>query len=410
MDYNALLDTAVELGYHLAMCGAETFRVEESIDRILSVYGLKSESFAITNCLTVSIETPEGETTTKMKRIGHHGNDLDAVERYNALSRRICAQKPTPAEAAIWLEETHIQRRSYRLPVYLFGNFLAAAGFAVFFGGGLVDSICSGICGVLVGLVNYFLDSLKVNPFFRTIAAAFLLAIAAYGMGAMGFAGNTDAVVIGALMILVPGLLFTNAMRDIIFGDTNSGINRIVQVLLVAAAIALGTGSAWSLASSFWGVPVSNPAADYSLLIQCISSFVACVGFFIVFNIHGPGGFLCALGGVLSWFAYSVVFHFRANEFLGYFVAGLISAIYAEMMARIRKYPAISYLVISIFTLIPGAGIYYATNHLVKGEMERFATRSTNTIAIAGAIAVGILLVSTTVRLWNTWLQQHKKK
>lgn len=409
MNYNALLDTAVELGYHLAMCGAETFRVEESIDRILSVYGIKSETFAITNCLTVSMETPEGEIITKMKRIGHHGNDLDSVEHYNALSRRICAEKPTPAEAALWLKQTHAQRRSYTLPVYLFGNFLAAAGFAVFFGGRLVDSFCSGICGILVGLVNHFLDSLKVNPFFRTIAAAFLLAVAAYGMGSIGLAGNTDSVVIGALMILVPGLLFTNAMRDIIFGDTNSGINRIVQVLLVAAAIALGTGSAWSLASSFWGVPISDPAAQYGLLIQCISSFIACVGFFIVFNIHGPGGFLCAFGGVLSWFAYSVVFHFSGNEILGYFIAGVISAVYAEAMARIRKYPAISYLVISIFTLIPGAGIYYATNHLVKGEMESFATRSTTTVAIAGAIAVGILLVSTTVRLWNTWLQQHKK-
>lgn len=410
MDYNALLDTAVKLGYHLAMSGAETFRVEESIDRILSVYGLKSETFAITNCLTVSIETPDGETITKMKRIGHHGNDLDAVERYNALSRRICSEKPTPTEASLWLEQTHSQRLSYSLPAYLFGNFLAAAGFAVFFGGRLMDSLCAGICGILVGIVNYFLDNLKVNPFFRTIAAAFLLAVCAYGLGSLGLAGNTDAVVIGALMILVPGLLFTNAMRDIIFGDTNSGINRIVQVLLVAAAIALGTGTAWSLTSSLWGAPISASDAQYGLLIQCISSFVACVGFFIVFNIHGPGGFLCAFGGVLSWFAYSIVFQYSGNEILGYFVAGVISAVYAEVMARIRKYPAISYLVISIFTLIPGAGIYYATNHLVKGDMESFATRATTTIAIAGAIAVGILLVSTTVRLLNIWLQQRKEK
>ena len=58
-----------------------------------------------------------------------------------------------------------------------------------------------------------------------------------------------DSSIIGALMILVPGLLITNSMRDIIYGDTNSGINRIVQVLLSAFAIALGTAAAWRITS-----------------------------------------------------------------------------------------------------------------------------------------------------------------
>ena len=154
MDYNTLLETATELGYQLAMSGAETFRVEESIDRILGSYGIKCETFAITNCLTVSIETPDGNTITKMKRIGHHGNDLDSVERFNGLSRRICGERPEPEVAQQWLKETCASRRAYSLPGYLAGNFLGGAGFAVFFGGNITDSLCAGICGLLVGLVN----------------------------------------------------------------------------------------------------------------------------------------------------------------------------------------------------------------------------------------------------------------
>ena len=80
MDYNILMDLSVELGYRLAMNGAETFRIEESINRIMLTYGVTAEVFAIPNCLIVSIETPEGELMTRMRRIGYHGNDLDGVE------------------------------------------------------------------------------------------------------------------------------------------------------------------------------------------------------------------------------------------------------------------------------------------------------------------------------------------
>ena len=72
MDYDILLDLVTDLGYNLAMSGAETFRVEESINRILASYGIESEVFAITNCMTVSIKTPDGKAITRMKRIGFH--------------------------------------------------------------------------------------------------------------------------------------------------------------------------------------------------------------------------------------------------------------------------------------------------------------------------------------------------
>ena len=81
-----------------------------------------------------------------------------------------------------------------------------------------------------------------------------------------------------------------------------------------------------------------------------------------------------------------------------------------ELMARIRKYPAISYLVISIFPLIPGAGVYYTMNHAVQGNMESFASQGGHTAAIAGVIAVGVLLISTAFRMFSIWKQSKKKK
>ncbi len=408
MDYDVLLDLVAELGYNLAMSGAETFRIEDSINRILSAYEIESEVFAIPNCMTISIRTAEGKSATRMKRIDYHGNDLDSVERYNSLSRRICTEKPAPEIAVQWLKETSASRVHYRLPVYLFGSALGAAGFAVFFGGTLVDALCAGLCAIFLGLTDRFLERFKTNQFFRTIATAFIMAIVAYITGILGIADNTDTVVIGTLMILVPGLIFTNAMRDIIFGDTNSGINRIVQVLLIAAAIALGTGAAWNLANLLWGIPTGSPALGHDCIVQCLACFIACIGFSFLFNIHGPGCLLCALGGAITWAVFCLVGYLGGGELTCYFLSTLVAAGYSETMARIRKYPTTSYLVISIFPLIPGAGIYYTTNYLVIGDISNFAAKGTFTIAIAGVIAVGILMTSTTVRLWSEWkLRKH---
>ena len=407
MNYHLLLDMATDLGYHLAMSGAETFRVEESINRVLDAYGIKSEAFAITNCLTVSIETADGTPLTRMRRIGYHGNDLDAVEKYSNLSRRICAERPDPHTALDWIKETNGGRRYYRLPMYLLGNFLGALGFSVLFGGNLVESLCAGICGLIIGLVSKFMDNLKANQFFRTIAAAFLMSILAYSAGAVGFIRSADASIIGALMILVPGLIFTNAMRDIIYGDTNSGINRIVQVFLIAAAIALGTGAAWNLACTLWNVPSSQIIGTNPLWIECIACFIGCIGFTILFNIHGPGGILCALGGLLTWLVFRIAQYLGSGDIGAYFCATLLASSYAEIMARVRKYPAISYLVVSAFPLIPGAGVYYTMRYAVQGDMDLFASQGMHTVALAGVMAVGILMVSTIVRLWSL-RKQHK--
>ena len=410
MEYSKLLDIATELGYQLAMSGAETFRVEESVVRMLSAYDIEAEVFAIPNCLHISIEPVVGRPLTRMRRIGIHGNDLDAVERYSGLSRRICAQKPAPEIAEKWLLEAIQTKRQYAFPVYLVGNFMGAFGFSLLFGGSLADGLCGGICGIIVGLVNRLMEKLGANQFFRIITAAFLMALPAYGMGALGLAPNPDAVIIGALMILVPGLLFTNAMRDIIYGDTNSGINRVVQVLLIALAIALGTAAAWQLSAGLWGIVIPEENITYNYLLQSIACFISCLGFAVLFNIHGPGGLLCALGGVLTWLVYLITLELTGNDYSAYFWGTLTASFYAEIMARIRKYPAISYLVVSIFPLIPGAGVYYAMNYAVNGLNNKFAEQGMHTAAIAGIMAVAILLASTSVRILTTWRRNHNKK
>lgn len=410
MEQYVLLELATDLGYELAMSGAETFRVEESVSRILAAYGINAEVFAIPNYLIVSTSGQDSEPITRMRRIGFHGNDLDNVERLSALSRALCSQTPPPAEARQWLDDLHKSHRAYPPSIQYLGYFLGASGFSLFFNGNWMDALCAGICGMLIGLVNSFTDRLKANPFFSTIASSFLMGLLAYIMGIIGLAPSPDAVIIGALMILVPGLLFTNSMRDFIYGDTNSGINRLIQVFLVAAAIALGTAGAWKLVAGLFSTPVSAVPINWSILSQCIFALVGCLGFSLVFNIYGGGLILCPLGGFLCWAVYDLVLLTGCSDIIAYFWGALFASVYSECMARIRKYPAISYLVVSIFPMIPGAGVYYTMNLAVRGEMEAFASKGMHTAAIAGIIAVGILLGSTVFRMYSDWKRRSTEK
>ena len=410
MDYYLLTDLAVTMGYHLAMSGAETFRVEDTVHRILRAYGVECEVFAIPNSISVSLEAANGKPLMLMKRIDFHGNDLETMEKLNALSRRICTERPEVDEAMTWLHETLAACRTYRTGVIYLGGVLVGLGFCLVFGGTLLDCLWAGLMGLIIGLVTRFMDKQEANPFFSTLLAACCMALPAYIAAGLGLMDSPDAAIIGTLMMLVPGLPITNAMRDIIYGDTNSGINRIVQVFLIAAALAVGTATAWSLAERLWGAPVSAPAVNHSILAQCLFACIGCFGFSLLFNIHGPGGILCTIGGVACWVVFWLSQRLGFSEILSYFLASLFASLYSEIMARIRKYPAISYLLVSAFPLIPGAGVYYTMNFAVRGEMDMFAYRGMNTAAIAGIMAVGILLGSTVFRMYAQWKSRRMQK
>ncbi len=404
------MDATTQLGYLLAMSGAETFRVEETVTRIFAAYGIQAEVFAIPNCLTISLETESQQPLTRMRRIGHHGTDLDSVERYNHLSRKICSEKPDPAVALQWVTEAEKSRKRYSFPIHIIGSILCSTGFILVYGGSVSDAICAFLCGLAAGVIGYILDSMKVNAFFSTIASAFVIALIAYIYRILGFAHNTDGIIISSLMLLVPGLLFTNALRDIIYGDTNSGINRIVQVLLIGVAIALGTGAAWNCLLPFGCGDIIKTPAFHDIWLESITTIVACFGFCVIFNIHGKGMILCAFGGGLTWALFRYVDHWGLDLIEAYFIATLFAAAYAEIMARVRKYPAISYLVVSIIPLLPGAGVYRSTACVLVGDMDGFSSNSMQTISIAGAIAVGILIISTLARLWSIYQQKKYTK
>ena len=407
-----LLDLAVSLGYRLMTSGSEISRAEEAVTRLLAAYGVPGDVFAIPSCLIVTVCPDGAEPVTRMRRIGAHGTDVDGIERYYALARRLCAEKPPAKEAHEQLRLLKSHPVSYRTPILYGGYFLAAAAFAVFFGGTLPDGLLAGVCGVLTGAFLRMLLRLKVNAFFQTISAAFLIGAVCQTLTHFGVIRYADATAIGALMLLVPGMMMTDSMRDIIYGDTLSGINKLVQVLLTTAALLLGTGAALRLSYALWdstsvGISLDVP---YPWWIQVLAAALASGGYCILFNIRMPGVFICMAGGGLGWGVYLLAVRLGGSALRGNFLAAAPISLYAEIMARVRKFPAFSYLVIALLPLVPGAGVYYTVEYLLQGNRAMSFERGVRTAATAGVLAVGMLVVSSLFRMVGVARQQRSGK
>lgn len=143
--------------------------------------------------------------------------------------------------------------------------------------------------------------------------------------------------------------------------------------------------------------------------LPCLWAFCACVGFGLVFNIHGRGILICGAGAALGWFAYLVGLDIIGNDLLAAFVAAMVISLFSEVMARVRRCPVTGYLQVALLPLVPGAGIYDSMRYCVAGEMDLFLAKLVHTIGMAAALSVGAMLVSALVRTATMAHAERKK-
>ena len=144
-------------------------------------------------------------------------------------------------------------------------------------------------------------------------------------------------------------------------------------------------------------------------LIQILMGFLGSLGFSTLFHIKGRRLIIASLGGLISWTVFLLLEGVLPSESVRYFLASAAVTVYAEVFARVIKTPTTTFLVPSLILLIPGGALYYTMNYAVRGEMALFASKGMSTIVFAGLMAAGVLLISTSMRMWTVWKMEHKK-
>lgn len=242
MNYDQLLNLGVELGSTLMASGAEIYRVEESMTRLLSAYGQDPQVFALPSCIFVSITTPEGRPISQMRRIPAHGTNIELLERCNDLCRHLCVEVPDVDTAMARVQALAPACPAYPCWFTVLAYSATAAFFSLFFHGHFEDFLAAFICGLVVGvLLVYGTPLFGSNMFLHTVLCSTAVSATAMLLVHIGLGAQVDKIIIGTVMVLVPGRALTNAMQEIMAGDIFSGLNRTAEVILVATAIALGT-------------------------------------------------------------------------------------------------------------------------------------------------------------------------
>ena len=234
-----LLENALELGRQYVETGAEIKRVEDSLHRIFAAYGFERiEIYAITSLIVVTISTPDGRHFTQSVRVTSGGTDLGRLEEINAQIRDICAKTPDVDELAESVKGYHRPKR--KLFLECIGYMLAAGGFAVFFGGTVLDGIASAVVAIAIYLMDYNLKLRNVNNVIYTFVASFVSGTIALVFAHFGFGNDVAKIMIGDIMLLIPGLLLVNAFKEMLNRDIVAGLYRFVEAVFAAVAIAAG--------------------------------------------------------------------------------------------------------------------------------------------------------------------------
>lgn len=246
-EYSMVLDVSHQAGKVLLENGAEIARIEETMTRICSYFGVEGESiYVVSNGIFLTAEDEKGGCYARVEHIPLHQTRLDRVAAVNQLSREIEQGKYSLGEVE---KKLYAIRDMPEKPRFLqtVAAGIGSGGFCILFGGGPREGVFALLAGLLVSLFMMFISGPRMSKVTGSIAGSFFACCVCCFFHWMGPGVYLNYMVIGSIMPLIPGMAFTVAIRDIVNGDYISGFIRIMDALLVFFCIAGGVALGLSL-------------------------------------------------------------------------------------------------------------------------------------------------------------------
>ena len=239
------IDFAMKTGKLMIMNGAEIYRVEETIERMIAAkHSEPIEVLAISTGIVISTNV-DGKPFTLMERTSSKGIDLEIISAANSFARRFTSEDLTEAEAEALFDEAGDPLRFHKA-IHLFGSGLAGGFFVPLFGGTMTEFFISYIASCLTVACMDWLTTKDFNFFIKNIlggaALAAICLIIVYFAQYGGITCDYNNVIIGPIMTLVPGVALVNGIRDLVSGELLAGVAKIIEALFIAIGLAFGVG------------------------------------------------------------------------------------------------------------------------------------------------------------------------
>ena len=176
---------------------------------------------------------------TQTRRVPGMANDLGRLDDLNQLSRYICEYRPEPEEIRKRLEKIR-DKQGYSFKTQILIYAVISGSFSVFFGGDFHDMIASALIGIALKLFEAFVKKGALNSLLTVLLCCGAGGVLSNLTVLIGLGHHADLISIGNIMLLIPGIAFTNSLRDMFSGDTITGLIRCMEALLLALVVGLG--------------------------------------------------------------------------------------------------------------------------------------------------------------------------
>ncbi len=404
---DALLCLALDVGKGLLKNGDSVHHVEDTVRRICRAYGaVHVETFVISSLILSAVRMEDGSYSSQIRRVYTSTNNMSMIEAFNGLSRRICSETPDFETAQEWLRETK-SKKVYPLWLSLLGHACAAGAFAVFFGGSVRDGLAGGVVGLALGGLSR-LRLGNITALAKTLILSFVAGLLAYLTVFLRLGQNVDMVMIGSIMLLIPGLAFGNALRDLFYGDILTGVLKTVQSCLTAVLIACGYAAAILLVAQFGGAE-GLPAILHGYPLNLLTAILGTVAFGAVFCVRPNCLWVTAIGGGAVYTVYCLFELLGAPVFVCALCCSAFGAAYAEVCAKLCRMPATIFLTPAIISIVPGGSLYYTMSSLVAGNSTLLLSKGLQTLSVSTGLVVGTMLVSALTAMIKSKLAARKR-
>jgi len=401
-EWEERLALVLDIAEQMVISGAEVARTEYSVRRICKSFGaVRTEALSITTSLIVTVYYDEYGSVTQTRRVDKFAYNMDRLEKMNELSREICDKKLSIEDGRKRFSEL-MAEKYYSFHSQIFFFMLVAFTFTLFFGGSIKDALVSSFIAIIFKYIDEFARKIEINKFIPIVASSLLGGFLAIMAVRAGLADSVGKVSIGDVMLLIPGIMLTNSLRDMFGGDTITGGIRFIEATLIAIMIAVGFSASSKFYEEIFSSVVVSTVREWpawiTIITALVTSFFGSIGYACTFNIRAKRLVTAGFGGLIGWAAYLIAGCFMFSEPMKYFVAALVINIYAEIMAVTEKAPSTVFLVSAIMPLVPGGMLYRTMRFAVTKEWGDFGKLGVETLSIALALALGMLIANSVIK------------
>lgn len=401
-EWEERLALVLDIAEQMVISGAEVARTEYSVRRICKSFGaVRTEALSITTSLIVTVYYDEYGSVTQTRRVDKFAYNMDRLEKMNELSREICDKKLSIEDGRKRFSEL-MAEKYYSFHTQILFFMLIAFTFTLFFGGRIKDALVSSFIAIIFKYIDEFARKIEINKFIPIVASSLLGGFLAIMAVRAGLADSVGKVSIGDVMLLIPGIMLTNSLRDMFGGDTITGGIRFIEATLIAIMIAVGFSASSKFYEEIFSSVVVSTVREWpawiTIITALVTSFFGSIGYACTFNIRAKRLVAAGFGGLIGWAAYLIAGCFMFSEPMKYFVAALVINIYAEIMAVTEKAPSTVFLVSAIMPLVPGGMLYRTMRFAVTKEWGDFGKLGVETLSIALALALGMLIANSVIK------------